>query len=68
MRLAEFFQLIEDEFGTVKADFVYHSHFLAGLGGTAEQLIDDGVDPNRVWGQLCDDFEVPADRRLGRDE
>lgn len=68
MRLAEFFQLVEDEFGTVKADFVYHSHFLASLGGTAEQLIDDGVDPQHVWAELCHDFEVPPERRLGRDD
>lgn len=66
MRLTEFSQLLEDEFGS-RGEWIMHSHVLMGLGGTPEELIERGVDPKVVWEALCDAFDVPEERRLGVD-
>lgn len=67
MRLTEFTQLMNDEFGEAKANWLSHSHVLADLGGTPDDLIARGVNPAQVWNGLCDDFDVPEERRLGVD-
>lgn len=67
MRLTEYHQLIVDEFGESEGKWISHSHVLAKLGGTADELIERGVDPRDVWLELCEDFEVPEERRLGVD-
>lgn len=67
MRLTEFHQLLEDEFGRPQARFLVHSHVLASSGRTSGELLDDGADLRQVWLELCDDFDVPEGRRLGRD-
>ncbi|MGP6172970.1 DUF3046 domain-containing protein [Corynebacterium sp. A21] len=68
MRLTEFHQLVTDEFGDAKGGWILHSHVLGGYGDTAGKLLDGGLDPRKVWRGLCDDFDVPEERRLGRDE
>lgn len=45
-----------------------HSHVLAEFDATPERLIETGEDLAKVWQGLCDDFDVPDERRLGRDE
>lgn len=67
MRLTEFQQLVEDEFGPAKARWVVESQVLAGHNATAAELIERGVDPREAWEGLCEAFEVPAERRLGID-
>lgn len=67
MRLTEFQRLITDEFGEQEGKWIAHSHVLAGLGGTADELVERGVDPRKVWEGLCEDFDVPEERRLGVD-
>ncbi|MDK4334961.1 DUF3046 domain-containing protein [Corynebacterium accolens] len=67
MRLTEYHQLVVDEFGESKGAWISHSHVLSELNGTPDDLIERGVDPRRVWIGLCDDFDVPQERRLGVD-
>lgn len=67
MRLTEFHQLLTDEFGDAEARWIAHSHVLPMLGGTPDELIDAGVNPRQVWEELCRDFDVPDERRLGID-
>lgn len=67
MRLTEFQQLLIDEFGDAKGAWVASSHVFSGEGQTAEELIENGVDPRIVWERLCEDFDVPEERRLGVD-
>ncbi|MDO5669524.1 MAG: DUF3046 domain-containing protein [Corynebacterium sp.] len=67
MRLTEFHQLIEDEFGRAKGRHLLHSHVLATRGETVQALVDDGADLREVWLEICRDFDVPEERRLGRD-
>lgn len=66
--MTEFHQLVVDEFGESEGKWIVHSHVLAGLGGTAEELMETGEDLRKIWRGLCDDFDVPEERRLGRDE
>lgn len=67
MRLTEFHQLIQDEFGRVQGNWIVHSHVPAGYDRTVEQLIEDGIGLRKLWSVLCDDFDVPDERRLGVD-
>ncbi|UXA19969.1 DUF3046 domain-containing protein [Mycobacterium sp. SMC-4] len=62
MRLTEFHELVQGQFGAVRASSMLVDHVLSDLGGrTAAQAIEDGVEPRRVWRALCADFEVPRD-------
>lgn len=67
MRRTEFDRLVAGEFGSSFSAWIGDTHVLSGLGDTAENLIERGYDPRRVWLALCDDFDVPVDRRLGED-
>ena len=44
------------------------SHVLVALDNrTGEAALADGIPPRAVWAAICDDFEVPMERRFGRD-
>jgi hypothetical protein len=63
VRLTQFRELVDEQFGPVRGASLVVDHVLTGLGGrTAEQAIEDGVDPRDVWWALCADFDVPRDR------
>ena len=68
MRLSVFWSLMEGEFGQGYAHSLAGAHVLGVLGGrTVAQALADGVAPRVVWEALCDDFDVPQQRRLGAD-
>lgn len=61
--MTEFNELVEGQFGAVRATSLLVDHVLTRLGGrTAAQAIEDGVDPRDVWRALCADFDVPRDQ------
>ena len=61
--LTKLHDLVEGQFGKVRATSMLVDHVLTGLEGrTAAQAIEDGVDPRDVWRALCADFEVPRDQ------
>ncbi len=63
MRLTEFHELVEAQFGSVRGGSLLVDHVLTRLGGrTAVQAIEAGVDPREVWRALCADFDVPRDQ------
>ena len=63
MRLTEFQELVDGQFGPVRGASLLVDHVLTGFGGrTAAQAIDDGVDPRDVWRALCADFDVPREQ------
>lgn len=63
MRLTEFNELVDGQFGRVRGRSLLVDHVLAGFGGrTAAQAIEDGVEPRDVWRALCADFDVPRDQ------
>lgn len=63
MRLTEFRELVEAQFGAVRASSMLVDHVLTRLGGrTAMQAIEAGIDPREVWRALCADFDVPREQ------
>ncbi|GAA4939066.1 DUF3046 family protein [Actinomycetospora succinea] len=64
VRLTHFRQLMDDEFGTVRAGSIARDHVFGGLRGrTVEQALEDGDEPRDVWRAVCAEFEVPVERR-----
>ena len=66
MRLSEFQRAMGEEFGAVYAGVLMREHWLAPLGGTANDALDRGVPAREVWMALCADLQVPEERRHGR--
>jgi hypothetical protein len=63
VRLTQFRELVDGQFGVVRGASVVVDHVLTQLGGrTAMQAIVAGVDPRVVWWALCADFVVPRDQ------
>jgi len=64
--MSEFWDLVDAEFGRSYSRTLVRDHVLADLGNrTAEQAIAAGVPPRDVWTALCEDLDVPAERRFG---
>jgi hypothetical protein len=39
-------------------------HVLSGLGGrTVDQALTAGIPAKEIWREVCDAFDVPAERR-----
>ena len=63
MRLTEFTELTDTEFGRRRPDGLLKDLVLVELGNrTGAEAIGDGVDPKLVWRALCRELDVPADR------
>ncbi|AIY46306.1 MULTISPECIES: DUF3046 domain-containing protein [Mycolicibacterium] len=63
MRLTEFNDLVEGQFGSMRGRSLLVDHVLTALDGrTAAQAIEDGVEPRSVWRALCADFDVPREQ------
>lgn len=57
-----------EEFGEAYAGSLARSHVMSALDGrTAVEALEAGVPPRTVWLALCDDMDVPEQRRHGRD-
>ncbi|PPG17721.1 MULTISPECIES: DUF3046 domain-containing protein [unclassified Rathayibacter] len=68
MRLSEFRQLVDDEFGGAYARVLVSDLVLTELGGrTAERALADGAEPREVWLALCRANDVPEARWHGVD-
>ena len=63
VRLTDFRDSVEAEFGVVRGDALVRDHVLPALGTTGAAAIEAGVEPREVWRALCEEFEVPAARR-----
>ncbi|MEV0669774.1 DUF3046 domain-containing protein [Mycobacterium sp. NPDC050441] len=62
MRLTEFNELVDGQFGAMRGRSLLVDHVLTALDGrTAAQAIEDGVEPRSVWRALCADFDVPRE-------
>ncbi|AKS34770.1 DUF3046 domain-containing protein [Mycolicibacterium goodii] len=63
MRLTEFHELVDNQFGSIRGRSLLVDHVLSDLGGrTAAEAIEEGVEPRQVWRALCADFDVPRDQ------
>ena len=63
VRLTEFHELVQNQFGVVRGSSLLVDHVLSGFNGrTSAQAIEDGVEPRDVWRALCADFDVPRNQ------
>lgn len=68
MRVSELRRLMDDEFGSSYASSVAADHRMAAIGGrTVDEAVADGLEPRSVWLALCDSYDIPQARRLGKD-
>lgn len=66
MRMTEFRALMKAHFGDLRAPSVARDHVFSALDGrTADQALEAGVPPRRVWHLVCDEFDVPDALRHG---
>ncbi|WP_090477072.1 DUF3046 domain-containing protein [Nakamurella panacisegetis] len=66
MRLTEFRALMTAHFGTHRAASVAADHVFGSLGGrTADEALNAGENPKRVWRIVCETFDVPAELHHG---
>lgn len=66
MRLSEFRRAVSEEFGDAYAAVLLRDHWLTTLDGTARDALDRGIPAREVWFALCDELQVPPERRYGR--
>jgi flagellar biosynthesis regulator FlaF len=68
MRLSEFWTLMEQEFGGAYGRSVAASHVIHAMDDrTATEAIEAGEPVRRVWLALCEDLQVPPERRFVAD-
>lgn len=66
MRKSEFDRAVVDEFGEAYGRSLMRDLVLGAVGDrTAQQALDDGVEPREIWLALCVDTGVPEARRHG---
>lgn len=60
VRLTEFWERMNTQFGSAYAESLAKDYVFATLGGrTVERALADGVDAKTVWRAVCADFDVP---------
>lgn len=68
MRLSEFWELMDHVFGAEYSRTLAGELALDGLDSrTAARSLEDGIDPRDVWHAVCQQMDVPLDRRDGGD-
>ncbi|SIR66517.1 DUF3046 domain-containing protein [Microbacterium sp. RURRCA19A] len=65
MRRSEFDRAVADEFGA-RGSSLLTDLVLTSVGGrTSADALAAGVDPRDVWIALCEETDVPRERRYG---
>lgn len=68
MRLSEFWELASEVFGETYAPTLARELSLTALGSlTPAAALDAGIPARDVWHAWCDQMDVPAALRDGRD-
>ncbi|KFI45501.1 Protein of unknown function [Bifidobacterium bohemicum] len=68
MREREFWQLLDEVLGRAYGRALARDQVLVGLGNmTVVEALEQGVEPRTVWNVLCDQLEIPDERRWGKE-
>lgn len=68
MKISEFWRSMEDEFGFGYARVVASQTVLDAVGDrTANEALDLGIAPLKVWQGVCQQHGLPKERWLGTD-
>ncbi|MCK2036532.1 DUF3046 domain-containing protein [Microbacterium sp. SSW1-49] len=65
MRRSEFLRAVESEFGTRVSSLLQDLVLTPLRDRTAAEALEAGVPPRDIWFALCDEMDVPEDRRHG---
>ena len=65
MRRSEFDRAVATEFGEQASALLIDLVLPTIQDRTAAQAIADGVPPRDVWTALCEEMDIPAERRYG---
>ncbi|MHC2999195.1 DUF3046 domain-containing protein [Microbacterium sp. HJ5] len=65
MRRSEFERAVRDEFGTYGSSLISDLVLTRAGGLTADQALNAGYSPRDVWLALCEEMDVPGERRYG---
>lgn len=69
MQHTVYWELMEDEFGSMRARSLHTDLALSSLGSrTPAEAFDDGYEPREIWEAICESAGVPFERRLGKDK
>lgn len=60
VRLTEFWQRMDERFGTAYSRSMAADYRLPALGATVDEALRGGVDAKEVWRAVCAEFEVPG--------
>ncbi|MGI5118497.1 DUF3046 domain-containing protein [Marinactinospora thermotolerans] len=61
MRLSQFWQRMNEQFGENYAESLARDHVIEELGSrTVHQALADGVAAKQVWRAVCEAFDLPA--------
>jgi hypothetical protein len=63
VRLTEFWQRMDERFGTAYARSVASDYRLPVLGSTVDEALAAGVAAKEVWRAVCAEFPVPQHLR-----
>jgi len=64
VRLTEFWDRMNKQFGDVYAQSLAKDFVFGNLGGrTVERALADGIDPKVIWRSVCETFNVPENQR-----
>lgn len=66
MNMSEFRRAIAEEFGTEMGSVLLRDHWLRSFGATAEEALNEGYEVREVWLALCEELQIPPERRYGR--
>jgi hypothetical protein len=60
VRLTDFWDRMETQFGPAYARSVASDYRLPTLAVTVDEALGAGIDPKLIWRAVCDAFELPA--------
>jgi hypothetical protein len=59
MRLTEFWERMDVQFGSAYSRSIAADFRLPTLGATVLEAMENGVDTKQIWRAVCDAFELP---------
>jgi hypothetical protein len=63
VRLTEFWNRMDERFGSSYAASVAADYQLPALGATINEALASGVEAKAVWRAVCAEFEMPSQLR-----
>jgi len=66
VRHSEFQRACREEFGEAYSAVLIREHWLTPFKCTAQDALERGIPAREVWLAMCEELQVPMERRHGR--